>query len=167
MVVALLQLLLANFTSSTIPLFQEADEETAPSTPGELETVMIDPARDKEILGKAITGILILMLKWFRVSRNSSHFQTDKKDVLKFEYLSQLLYDSNCHILIARLLSIDASVLSIRFLNELPNLGYHLSYHLHIVSFPFPSKTAPFRHPSHVVEHPNQNHQQKTTNHPP
>jgi hypothetical protein len=79
MVVALLQLLLANFTSSAIPLFQEADEEMAPSTPEELETVMIDPARDKEIIGKAITGILILMLKWFRVSRNSSNFQTDKK----------------------------------------------------------------------------------------
>jgi hypothetical protein len=69
MVVALLQLLLANFTASTVPTFNEFEEEQRPSTPGELETAMIDIARDKEILGKAITGIIILMLKWFRVSR--------------------------------------------------------------------------------------------------
>ena len=69
MVVALLQLLLANFTASTVPSFQDFEEEQRPSTPGELETAMIDTARDKEILGKAITGILIPLLKWFRVSR--------------------------------------------------------------------------------------------------
>lgn len=69
MVVTLLQLLLANFTASTMPAFRDLDEEPRPDTPEELETAMIDTAREKEILGKAITGILILMLKWFRVSR--------------------------------------------------------------------------------------------------
>ena len=71
MVVTLLQLLLANFTASTMPSFKDLDEDARPDTPEELETVMIDNTREKEILGKSITGILILMLKWFRVSRIS------------------------------------------------------------------------------------------------
>jgi Domain of unknown function (DUF3402) len=52
-----------------MPSFQDLDEEPRPDTPEELETTMIDMTREKEILGKSITGILILMLKWFRVSR--------------------------------------------------------------------------------------------------
>jgi len=69
MVVALLQLLLANITASTMPAYRDLDEEPQPDTPEELETAMLDTTREKEILGKAITGILLLMLKWFRVSR--------------------------------------------------------------------------------------------------
>ena len=69
MVVTLLQLLLANFTASTMPSFRDLDDEPRADTPEELETAMIDTTREKEILGKAVTGILILMLKWFRVSR--------------------------------------------------------------------------------------------------
>ena len=72
--VTLLQLLLANFTASTMPSFEDLDEEPSPDTPEELETAMIDTTREKEILGKAVTGIFILMLKWFRVSR--IHLQT-------------------------------------------------------------------------------------------
>lgn len=71
MVVALLQLLLANFTASTMPNFRDLDDELRPDTPEELETAMLDTTREKEILGKAITGTLLLLLKWFRVSRNS------------------------------------------------------------------------------------------------
>ena len=69
MVVALLQLLLANFTASTMPTFSQFDEEQRPDTPEELETAVIDTTREKEILGKAITGTILLLLKWFRVSR--------------------------------------------------------------------------------------------------
>ena len=69
MVVALLQLLLANFTASTMPSFRDLEDEQRPDTPEELETAMIDTTREKEILGKTITGIIILLLKWFRVSR--------------------------------------------------------------------------------------------------
>jgi hypothetical protein len=72
MVVTLLQLLLANFTANAMPTFRDLDEGAPPDTPEEVEIAMVDTTREKEILGKAITGILILMLKWFRVSRNSS-----------------------------------------------------------------------------------------------
>ena len=74
MVIALLQLLLANFTASTMPSFGDLDEEQRPDTPEELETAMIDTTREKEILGKAITGTLLLLLKWFRASRISLSF---------------------------------------------------------------------------------------------
>ena len=125
MVVALLQLLLANFTASTMPSFKDLDEESRPDTPEELETAMIDTTRDKEILAKAITGILILMLKWFRVSRIFSRVFTKMTvDVLKFEFLSQLLYDSNYHILTAKLLGMDSAVIAIQTSNEIPSLGF-------------------------------------------
>jgi hypothetical protein len=54
-----------------MPNFRDLDDELRPDTPEELETAMLDTTREKEILGKAITGTLLLLLKWFRVSRNS------------------------------------------------------------------------------------------------
>jgi hypothetical protein len=42
---------------------------------------------------------------------------------LKFEFLSQLLYDSNYHILTAKLLGMDTPVLAIPTSNEIPSLG--------------------------------------------
>ena len=70
MVVTLLQLLLANFTPNTMPS-KDLDEDSRTEAAEDLETVMIDTNREKEILGKAITGILLVMLKWFRSSRSS------------------------------------------------------------------------------------------------
>ncbi|KAI1003552.1 hypothetical protein K3495_g4656 [Podosphaera aphanis] len=50
----------------------------------ELSMEEIDALRSREIRMKAVSGILIVLLKWFKVSH-----------VLKFEYLTQLLLDSN------------------------------------------------------------------------
>ena len=58
----------------------------------------LDSIRTQEVTAKAASGMILLMLKWFKVSR-MSHF--DRKailtiaDVLKFEYLTQLLVDAN------------------------------------------------------------------------
>ncbi|KPM35196.1 hypothetical protein AK830_g11386 [Neonectria ditissima] len=52
----------------------------------------IDAARTREITSKAMTGILLLLLKWLRLSH-----------VLKFEYLTQLLLDSNYVPLVLKL----------------------------------------------------------------
>jgi len=68
MVVTLLQLILANFTPTTLPAFKE-DDESKPETSEEIQVVLVDLSREKEILGKAIAGILLLMLKWFHASR--------------------------------------------------------------------------------------------------
>ncbi|EQL00098.1 Protein required for hyphal anastomosis (HAM-2) [Ophiocordyceps sinensis CO18] len=58
----------------------------------ELSPEDVDAARMREITTKAMTGILILLLKWFRVSH-----------VLKFEFLTQLLLDSNYIPLVLKL----------------------------------------------------------------
>lgn len=63
-----------------------AQEEPDPS-PEE-----IDAARTREITSKATTGILLLLLKWLRLSH-----------VLKFEYVTQLLLDSNYVPLVLKL----------------------------------------------------------------
>ncbi|PHH84780.1 hypothetical protein CDD83_1404 [Cordyceps sp. RAO-2017] len=58
----------------------------------ELSPEEIDAARTREITAKAMTGILLLLLKWLRVSH-----------VLKFEYFTQLLLDSNYIPLVLKL----------------------------------------------------------------
>ncbi|KAK4646327.1 Factor arrest protein 11 [Podospora bellae-mahoneyi] len=54
--------------------------------PGSPSDADVDEMRNREIAAKAATGILILLLKWLKLSH-----------VLKFEYLTQLLLDS-CYI---------------------------------------------------------------------
>ncbi|KAK4203811.1 hypothetical protein QBC40DRAFT_314304 [Triangularia verruculosa] len=54
--------------------------------PGSPSDADVDDMRNREIAAKAATGILILLLKWLKLSH-----------VLKFEYLTQLLLDS-CYI---------------------------------------------------------------------
>ncbi|KAF2840375.1 N1221-domain-containing protein [Patellaria atrata CBS 101060] len=73
-----------NAINGTGPLLPDMSKATAE----ELDTI-----RNQEIAGKATSGILILLLKWFKVSH-----------VLKFEYLTQLLLDSNYLILVLKLL---------------------------------------------------------------
>lgn len=69
----------------------------------------IDAARTREITSKAMTGILLLLLKWLRISRESSPTRslesplTSCPDVLKFEYFTQLLLDSNYIPLVLKL----------------------------------------------------------------
>ncbi|PFH59318.1 hypothetical protein XA68_12519 [Ophiocordyceps unilateralis] len=58
----------------------------------ELSPEEVDAARTREITSKAMTGILILLLKWLRASH-----------VLKFEYFTQLLLDSNYMPLVLKL----------------------------------------------------------------
>jgi Domain of unknown function (DUF3402) len=67
-------------------------------------------------------------------------------DVLKFEFLSQLLYDSNYHILTARLLGMDNQVLAIPQTNEIPSLGYPVTRNSlteSLFSFPFRDSAIP------------------------
>ncbi|KAF6805251.1 hypothetical protein CSOJ01_09627 [Colletotrichum sojae] len=58
----------------------------------EMSPEEVDAARSREITTKAITGILLLLLKWLRISH-----------VLKFEYMTQLLLDSNYLPLVLKL----------------------------------------------------------------
>lgn len=56
----------------------------------------LDAMRTQEILDKSVSGTLILLLKWLKVSH-----------VLKFEYLAQLLVDSSYVPLILKLLQLQ------------------------------------------------------------
>ncbi|KAJ2902995.1 hypothetical protein MKZ38_010579 [Zalerion maritima] len=62
--------------------------------PHEQSADELDAMRTREIAGKAATGIVILLLKWLKVSH-----------VLKFEYITQLLLDANFVPLILRFIA--------------------------------------------------------------
>ncbi|GJC93732.1 hypothetical protein ColKHC_02558 [Colletotrichum higginsianum] len=65
---------------------------SGPAELPEMSPEEVDAARSREITTKAVTAILLLLLKWLRVSH-----------VLKFEYMTQLLLDSNYLPLVLKL----------------------------------------------------------------
>ncbi|KAK3378437.1 hypothetical protein B0H63DRAFT_479879 [Podospora didyma] len=56
----------------------------------------VDEVRSREIAAKAVTGIMVLLLKWLKLSH-----------VLKFEYMTQLLLDSNYLPLVLKLFALQ------------------------------------------------------------
>jgi hypothetical protein len=91
----------------------------------------IDNIRTQEVLDKAVSGTLILLLKWFKVSRQSSSFisvlfqLTDfVQDILKFEYVTQLLVDSSYVPLILKLLQLQEIEKVVNFKCEQEELKY-------------------------------------------
>jgi len=67
-----------NNAASTIPI------PPSPPRPNEMPLEDLDNIRTREVSQKAISATLFLMLKWFKISH-----------ILKFEYITQLLLDSN------------------------------------------------------------------------
>ncbi|TQS33827.1 hypothetical protein Golomagni_05816 [Golovinomyces magnicellulatus] len=75
--------------------------ETPEMTPEE-----VDAARTREITSKAMSGILLMLLKWLRMSHTipqNEYIADLDVDVLKFEYFTQLLLDSNYLPLVLKL----------------------------------------------------------------
>jgi hypothetical protein len=85
---------------ASIPLPTNADQ-------GELQIDEIEALRSREITAKAVSGILLVLLKWFKVSSKFYIFAKENTlimlDILKFEYLTQLLLDSNYLPLVLKL----------------------------------------------------------------
>ncbi|CAG8463909.1 2634_t:CDS:2 [Ambispora gerdemannii] len=73
----------------------------------------VDIMRHREITSKAVSAILILMLKHFKLSH-----------ALKFEYLSQLLVDSNCLLLILKMFGLQDVALATKANNEVAELNF-------------------------------------------
>ncbi|CAG8670100.1 6433_t:CDS:10, partial [Dentiscutata heterogama] len=71
----------------------------------------IDIMRHREITSKAVSAIILLMLKHLKLSH-----------VLKFEYLSQLLVDSNCLLLILKMFGLQDVSLMVKAKNEVENM---------------------------------------------
>lgn len=73
-----------------------ADPANPPAPPpfdvADLSIEDLESLRLREITAKAVSGILLLLLKWFKISH-----------VLKFEYMTQLLLDSNYLPLVLKL----------------------------------------------------------------
>lgn len=67
----------------------------------------LDAMRTQEVLDKAVTGTLMLILKWFKVSH-----------ILKFEYITQLLVDSSYVPLILKLLQLQEIEKIVNFKSE-------------------------------------------------
>lgn len=78
----------------------------------ELSSEELDAARTREITAKAVSGIMLLLLKWLKLSRESidtpnPHNHANRAlcrlDILKFEFLTQLLLDCNYMPLVLKL----------------------------------------------------------------
>jgi hypothetical protein len=79
MVVSLLQLLYGFFPPSSVAVLLIDDGYSDSEQLEETEQAMVNNIRGKEILAKAITGILLLMLKWFRASRMPLSSESDNR----------------------------------------------------------------------------------------
>ncbi|CEP13935.1 hypothetical protein [Parasitella parasitica] len=101
-IVVLLKLLLTSVSPNTANHSSDNErngKETFESS-GDIVTLEdleeADIKRNREIYSKAISGLLLLLLKWSK----SSH-------VLKYEYISQLLADSGCMLLILKMIGLQ------------------------------------------------------------
>ncbi|KAN0064740.1 Factor arrest protein 11 [Thecaphora frezii] len=108
-VIVLLKLLLATVTAiNTNSAHAAAIADGTPiedAPPPTLEDV--DVARHREILTKAVSAILLLSLKWFKASH-----------VMKFNYLSQVLVDSNALLLILKIFGLQEVAHAVKTKNE-------------------------------------------------
>ncbi|OXB40175.1 hypothetical protein J007_00005 [Cryptococcus neoformans] len=127
-VIALLKLLLATVTSPSTgggvnlqnanmpPGLHSPTQEMPPSDkpnappPTQEE---IDIARHREITSKAVSAILILLLKWFKASH-----------ILKFHLLTQLLFDSNCLLLLLKMFGLTDISQVVTAHNEVESLNF-------------------------------------------
>ncbi|KAJ8109905.1 hypothetical protein OPT61_g7112 [Boeremia exigua] len=73
----------------------------------------LDAMRTQEVMDKAVTGTLMLILKWFKVSH-----------ILKFEYITQLLVDSSYVPLILKLLQLQEIEKIVNFKSEQEELNF-------------------------------------------
>ncbi|KAJ7667734.1 hypothetical protein DFH06DRAFT_1322310 [Mycena polygramma] len=101
-VLVLLKLLLATVSASTnmqppqsagSNVFPPAQDQPSAPPPTSDE---IDVTRHREITSKAVSAILLLILKWFKVSH-----------IMKFHHLGQHLLDTNCLLLILKMFSLQ------------------------------------------------------------
>ncbi|KZS97748.1 hypothetical protein SISNIDRAFT_423128 [Sistotremastrum niveocremeum HHB9708] len=81
-------------TSSNFPPGVPPDPQQPPPPPLTFEE--IDVIRHREITSKAVSAILLLTLKWFKVSH-----------IMKFHHLGQLLLDSNCLLLVLKMFGLQ------------------------------------------------------------
>ncbi|KAK1228877.1 Factor arrest protein 11 [Marasmius sp. AFHP31] len=103
-VLVLLKLLLATVSAATNVVPQSSTSPFPPGVASPQEQPNLPPptleetdvTRHREITSKAVSAILLLVLKWFKVSH-----------VMKFHHLGQLLLDTNCLLLLLKLFGLQ------------------------------------------------------------
>ncbi|KAF3036712.1 Factor arrest protein 11 [Didymella heteroderae] len=99
----------------------------------------LDAMRTQEVLDKAVTGSLMLILKWFKVSH-----------ILKFEYITQLLVDSSYVPLILKLLQLQEIEKIVNFKSEQEELNFFNFCKSHSRNIPVEDTANPFEaNPEH------------------
>ncbi|RDW83863.1 FAR11/STRIP family protein [Aspergillus mulundensis] len=100
---------------ATVGFNTEAEDLNCDATIDELDNIRV-----REITGKAISGSLLLLLKWFKRSH-----------VLKFEYMTQLLLDSNYLPLILKMFAHQEIDQAVAQRTDRDELGFFHFCHLH------------------------------------
>ncbi|OCF42790.1 hypothetical protein I317_03392 [Kwoniella heveanensis CBS 569] len=128
-VIVLLKLLLATVTSpgaasmnlaaTTLPPgITSPTQESAPCIPPPTKEEL-DISRHREITSKAVSAILLLLLKWFKASH-----------VLKFHHFAQLLFDSNCALLVLKMFGLTDLLGVVQCNYEMEDLNFFRFCHL-------------------------------------
>ena len=104
----------SNVTQQQLPM------PPPPPKPSELNIEDLDNIRSREISQKAVSGLIFLLLKWLKISH-----------ILKFEYLTQLLLDSNYVQLTLKYFAHQNLEELIAFPYTQPNLSFFHYCHLH------------------------------------
>ncbi|KAI0687217.1 hypothetical protein BC835DRAFT_1419931 [Cytidiella melzeri] len=136
-VLVLLKLLLATVTASAgnppqsaapgFPPGVSSPMEQPPGPPPTLDD--IDVTRHREITSKAVSAILLLTLKWFKVSH-----------VMKFHHLGQILLDTNCLLLILKMFGLQEVSVTIVSKADAPNHNFFRFCQLHFAQNPQPTR---------------------------
>ncbi|WFD44086.1 Factor arrest protein 11 [Malassezia psittaci] len=113
-IIVLLKLMLATTTSGgTNSAYSRAVADGMPSEKAPNPTLEdVDIVRHREILNKAISSLLLLCLRWFKASH-----------VMKFEYLTQIMLDSNILLLILKMFGLQETSEAIRWRCEAEPFG--------------------------------------------
>ncbi|WVR07239.1 hypothetical protein IAU60_004280 [Kwoniella sp. DSM 27419] len=118
-VIVLLKLLLATVTSPGINgmlaggLTSPTQEAPPPDNAPPRTKEEIDIARHREITSKAVSAILLLVMKWFKASH-----------ILKFHYFAQLLFDSNCALLVLKMFGFKELGQVVQSKFEMPEMNF-------------------------------------------
>ncbi|PKI83962.1 Factor arrest protein 11 [Malassezia vespertilionis] len=113
-VIVLLKLILATTTSGgTNSAYTRAVAEGVPSEKAPDPTLEdMDIVRHREIFNKGISSVLLLTLRWFKASH-----------ALKYEYLAQVMLDSNVLLLILKIFGLQEVSQFVRWRSEVPEFG--------------------------------------------
>ncbi|KAL3458699.1 hypothetical protein BJX64DRAFT_219347 [Aspergillus heterothallicus] len=104
-----------SFNGNGVSFNNEAEDLNCDATIDEIDNIRL-----REITGKAISGSLLLLIKWFKRSH-----------ILKFEYMTQLLLDSNYLPLILKMFAHQDVDQAVAQRTDRDELGFFHFCHIH------------------------------------